>query len=60
MGFDGTVLGRRTERDALPDAAETLRLIDENLPGLIAELPSEQQTDWCRHSDAADTGRLGT
>ena len=43
MGFDGTVLGRRTERYALPDAAETLRLIDENLPGLIAELPSEQQ-----------------
>lgn len=43
MGFDGTVLGRRTERFALPDAAETLRLIDENLPDLIAELPSEQQ-----------------
>ena len=44
MGFDGTVLARRTERFAHPDAAETLRLIDENLPGLIADLPAEQQS----------------
>ena len=43
MGFDGTVLARRTERFAFPDAAETLRLIDENLPALIAKLPAQQQ-----------------
>ena len=44
MGFDGTVLARRTERFAMPDAAATLRLIDDNLPGLLADLPAEQQT----------------
>ena len=44
MGFDGTVLARRTERFAMPEADATLRLIDENLPGLIADLPAEQQT----------------
>ena len=44
MGFDGTVLARRTERFALPDAAATLRLIDENLPGLLKDLPTKQQT----------------
>lgn len=44
MGFDGTVLARRTERFALPDAAATLRLIDDNLPSLLADLPAEQQT----------------
>ena len=44
MGFDGTVLARRTERFALPDAAATLRLIDQNLPGLIADLPKKQQS----------------
>ena len=44
MGFDGTVLARRTERFAMPEADATLRLIDEHLPGLIADLPAEQQT----------------
>ncbi|NBR02419.1 MAG: ROK family transcriptional regulator [Alphaproteobacteria bacterium] len=44
MGFDGTVLARRTERFALPDAAATLRLIDDNLPGLLEDLPAEQRT----------------
>ena len=44
MGFDGTVLARRTERFALPDAAATLRLIDDNLPGLLEDLPVEQRT----------------
>ena len=44
MGFDGTVLARRTERFALPDAAATLRLIDDNLPGLLGDLPAEQRT----------------
>ena len=44
MGFDGTVLARRTERFAMPDAEATLRLIDENLPGLVADLPAEQRT----------------
>ena len=44
MGFDGTVLARRTERFAMPDAAATLRLIDENLPGLLADLPAAQRT----------------
>ena len=43
MGFDGTVLVRRTERFAMPDAGVTLRLLDANLPGLIADLPDEQQ-----------------
>ena len=44
MGFDGTVLARRTERFAMPEAVAVLRLLDENLPGLIADLPAEQQT----------------
>jgi predicted NBD/HSP70 family sugar kinase len=44
MGFDGTVLARRTERFALPDAAATLRLIDDNLPGLLDDLPAAQRT----------------
>lgn len=44
MGFDGTVLARRTERFAMPEAASVLRLLDANLPGLIADLPAEQRT----------------
>jgi len=44
MGFDGTVLARRTERFKMPEAKATLRLIDENLPGLLADLPAEQRT----------------
>jgi predicted NBD/HSP70 family sugar kinase len=44
MGFDGTVLARCTERFALPDATATLRLIDKNLPGLLKDLPTKQQT----------------
>ena len=43
MGFDGTVLARRTERFAMPDAGATLRLLDGNLPALVGELPAEQQ-----------------
>ena len=43
MGFDGTVLARRTERFAMPDAGATLRLLDANLPALVADLPAEQQ-----------------
>lgn len=44
MGFDGTVLARRTERFAMPEAASVLVLLDDNLPGLISDLPAEQQT----------------
>ena len=44
MGFDGTVLARRTERFAMPEAAAVLALLDDNLPGLIVDLPAEQQT----------------
>ena len=44
MGFDGTVLARRTERFAVPDAAATLRLIDSTLPRLLKDLPAEQRT----------------
>ena len=56
MGFDGTVLGRRTERFALPEATETLRLIDEHLPGTHCRAcaGAAKPDPWCRHSDAAN------
>ena len=44
MGFDGTILTRRTFRFALPDAIETRTLIDTHLPELLASLPVEQQS----------------
>ena len=44
MGFDGTILTRRTLRFALPDAIETRALINTHLPELLASLPVEQQS----------------
>ena len=40
MGFDGSVIERRADRFAIPDAASTLTLIRAGLPELIAALPS--------------------
>ena len=43
MGFDGTVLARRTERFAMPGADAVLGLLDAHLPELVASLPAEQR-----------------
>jgi predicted NBD/HSP70 family sugar kinase len=41
MGFDGSVIERRTERFAIPEAETTMALIRARLPEMIAALPAD-------------------
>ena len=41
MGFDGSVIERRTERFAIPEAETTMVLIRSRLPAMIAALPAD-------------------